>query len=198
MANYEVVAAVSMTLSGVLTEALAVLTPLPAGPPPKAELHDLQFDNSSGDPGLTVFLFEVGEDPSARNRPRLRENTPPDVTIRKAPMALLLRYLLTAWGGNQETQQRILGRAIQALYDKPILSGPDLKGVLAGSDEAIKMTMSPLSLEERTRVFHAVQRAYRLSVCYEARVINLDSEQTARARPVGRRTLDFEELENDE
>jgi len=55
--------------------------------------------------------------------------------------------------------------------------------------------MSPLSLEERTRVWHAVQKPYRLSVSYEVRVVNLDSEIDASFKPVGRRTLDFDELE---
>ncbi|HKX30466.1 MAG TPA: DUF4255 domain-containing protein [Blastocatellia bacterium] len=190
MPSFEVIRAVSKTLEKVLTEALSVL---PSTPAPRAELNDLQFTSPPTNPLLTIFLFEAGEDPSARNRPRIRESVPPTLTLKKPPMALLLRYLLTPWGGNQETQQLILGRALQTLYDKAILSGPDLEGELAGTDEALKVTMSPLSLEERTRVWHAVQKPYRLSVSYEVRVINLDSEVSNALALTRRRSLDYEE-----
>jgi hypothetical protein len=196
VANFEVIAAVSETLRFVLKAAMDAKIPGVA-----VELSDLQFETPPPETLLlTIFLFEVGEDPSARNRPNNRETTPPpDMKIRKPPVALLLRYLLTAWGKFEpvglNTPQRILGRAIQTLYDKAILSGPDLQGVLAGTDAALKVTMSPLSLEERTRVWHAVQQRYRLSVAYEVRVVNLDSEETKSVKPVGRRTLDFDELE---
>ncbi|HYP27438.1 MAG TPA: DUF4255 domain-containing protein [Blastocatellia bacterium] len=192
MANFQVIAAVSETLAVVLTDALSILDGQP-----RAELHDLQFDTPPATAQLTLFLFEIGEDPSARNRPRIRNIDPPDFEVRKPPVALLLRYLLTAWGGDQVSAQLILGRAIQVLYDKAILSGPDLKGVLANTDEVLKVTMSPLSLEERTRVWHAVQKPYRLSVSYEVRVVDLDSEDVTRFNPVTRRTLDFDGLEGE-
>lgn len=197
MANYAVIAAVSETLKAVLLETLSTLSS-EEEPKLSVDIHDLQFADPPSGMLLTIFLFEVGEDPSARNRPRLRENTPPDVTIRKPPMALLLRYLLTAWAGDRATEQKILGRAIQTLYDRPILSGPDLQGVLINTDEALKVSLAPLSLEDLTRVWHSVQRPYRLSVSYEVRVANLDAEETGRVRPVGRRALDFEELGNNE
>jgi hypothetical protein len=197
VANFEVIAAVSESLRVTLENALSAVDVIPK---PTAVLHDLQFNTPLSDPQLTIFLFEIGEDPSARNRPRQREIELPDIKIRKPPIALVLRYLLTAWGGaqpddKQRTPQLILGRAIQTLYDKAVLSGPDLQGVLANTDEALKITMSPLSLEERTRVWHSVHKPYRLSVSYEVRVINLDSETETAAKPVGRRTLDFDELE---
>jgi Pvc16 N-terminal domain len=191
VAKYEVIAAVSETLRVVLTAALSVVDGAP-----EAVLHDLQFDTPPTTPQLTIFLFEIAEDPSARNRPRVRETDPPDLKIRKPPVALLLRYLLTAWGSDPKTAQLILGRTIQALYDKAILSGPDFAGpddVLVGTDEVLKVTMAPLSLEERTRVWHAVQKPYRLSVSYEVRVVNLESADVTLAKPVTRRTLEMSE-----
>ena len=38
------------------------------------------------------------------------------------------------------------------------------------------MWEAPLTLEELTRVWHAVQKPYRLSVSYDVRVIKIDSE----------------------
>jgi hypothetical protein len=172
----------------VLTNALSALGP---PPPPIAQVHDLQGTISTNPAQLTIFLFEVGEDPSARNRPRIRGSAPPDLTLTKPPMALLLRYLLTPWSGDRLTDHKILGRAMQVLYDEAILSGPDLSGSLSGTNQALKITMAPLSLDERARVWYSVQRPYHLSVSYEVRVVNLDAERLDRIKPVSRRSLDF-------
>jgi hypothetical protein len=185
VANFEVIAAVSDTLKATLEAALGAL----------AKVAFLDVEAPPVEATLTIFLFEVGEDPSARNHARVRETEPPTLKIRKPPMALLLRYLMTSWGGDEPTRQRILGRTMQALYDKAVLSGLDLKGVLTNTDEHLKVTLAPLSLEERTRVWHAVQKPYRLSLSYEVRVVNLDSAPGVEVTPVTRRTADFEGLE---
>lgn len=192
MPDSGVIAAVSETLQTVLTEALSTLQPDPA---PVAEVHDLQGTISTNPARLTLFLFEVGEDPSARNHPRVRGSAPPNVTVQKPPMALLLRYLLTPWGGDRPTEHRILGRVMQVLYDNAILSGPALLGNLKDTDQALKITLSPLTLDERSRVWFAVQRPYRLSASYEVRVVKLDSETVAQFTPVNRRSLEFASLE---
>jgi hypothetical protein len=189
VANFEVIAAVSDTLKVTLKEALTASIPT-------AEVEFLDVDKPPAKETLTIFLFEVGEDPSARNHARVRETEPPNLQIRKPPMALLLRYLMTSWGGDHLTMQKILGRTMQVLYDKPVLSGLDLQGVLKNTDETLKVTLSPLSLEERTRVWHAVQKPYHLSVSYEVRVVNLDSAEGVNVAPVTRRTADFAGLEN--
>jgi hypothetical protein len=191
VADYTVIAAVSETLRTALAEAL---TTIPMNPAPEALFLDVNAPPAKA--SLSIFLFEVGEDPSARNHPRVRDTTPPMMTISKPPMALLLRYLMTPWGGDEDSRQKILGRTMQALYDKSMLSGLDLKGVLAGTDEQLKVTLAALSLEERTRVWHAVQKPYHLSVSYEVRVVNLESKSAEEATPVTRRTADFEGLEN--
>ena len=192
MPNFEVIADVSLTLENVLTDSLSVLQP---PPPPVAQVHDLQGDIPPAPATLTLFLFDVAEDPSARNRPRIREAVPPNsITIRKPPLALMLRYLLTPWSGDRFTDHRILGRVMQTLYDGAIISGTQLAGGLAGSDQALKITPASLTLDERSRVWFSVQKPYRLSVAYEVRVVNLDSDVADSQRPVGSRRLDYEEL----
>jgi hypothetical protein len=188
MSDFEVVAAVSETLVSVLTNAIAPLD----NPPPIVELSDLQGNIATTPARLTMFLFEAGEDPSARNRPRLREFSGGNTALTNPPMAIVLRYLVTAWGGDRITEHRLLGRTMQVMYDGALISGPDLQGTsLRGSNETLKVTLSPLSLENLTRVFWSVQRPYRLSLSYEIRVVNLDSERT-RVRPAVRtRTADY-------
>jgi len=184
--DFGVIADVSTTLEKVLTTALSTLNP-----PSVAQVHDLQGSISTTPARLTIFLYEAVEDPSARNRPRVQGTAPPDLTLQKPPMALLLRYMMTPWSGNRFTDHLILGRAMQVLYDGAIISGTQLQGGLAGTDQALKITLQLLTLEERTRVWHSVQKPYRLSVVYEVRVVNL-VPVTRRVIPsVKGRSLDF-------
>lgn len=184
--SFGVIADVSATLQQVLTDALSVLNP----GPPVAEVSDLQGTIETAPARVTLFLFEVAEDPSTKNRPRLRSSAPPDVLLSKPPMALILRYMLTPWSGDRNTDQTMLGRVMQVLYDGAIISGAQLLGSLANTDQALKITLVPITLDDRTRVWYSVQKPYRLSLTYEVRVVNLYSQQTDRARPVGQRTVD--------
>jgi Pvc16 N-terminal domain len=119
-----------------------------------------------------------------RNRPHVLTTTVPDLTRKRPPMALLLRYMMTPRSGDRVTDHRIMGRTLQVLYDGAILSGVRLQGTLIGTDEALKVTLAPITLEERARVWYAIQKPYRLSVTYEVRVVNLDSEDAEHIAPV--------------
>jgi hypothetical protein len=184
VADFGVVSDVSATLVAALDNQLGTLVP-----PARAELNDLAGAVPAG-LVLTVTLYEILEDPPSRNRPPVREVNGAAVITRKPPMALLLRYLLTPWGGDQPTEQRIVGRAMQVLYDDAILDGVQLRDGLRGSADTLKVTLAPLTLEERTRVWWAIQKPYRLSLNYEVRVVNLDALAQRRAAPVQSRTLD--------
>ncbi|HVO01320.1 MAG TPA: DUF4255 domain-containing protein [Candidatus Cybelea sp.] len=186
MADYSVIADVSETLRAVLDDAFQALGAVP----PVAEVHDLTGQIPTNPARLTLFLYEVVEDPSQRNRPPLQELVPPSLTLQRPPMALLLRYMMTPWSGDRATDHRILGRTMQTLYDGAILSGPTLQGGLAGTSDALKLKLAPLSLDERSRIWHAIQRPYRLSVSYEVRVVNLDATVLETRPPIGTRRLD--------
>lgn len=185
MPDYSVIADVSDTLRSVLTDAFTTLGPTP----PIAEVHDLSGVISTNPARLTIFLFEVVEDGTLRNRRPLQGTMPPSLTLQKPPMALLLRYLMTPWSGDQFTDHRILGRTLQTLYEDAIISGPSLQGGLVGSSQALKVKLAPLQLEERSRIWHAIQRPYRLSLTYEVRVVNLDATTFETRPPVATRQL---------
>jgi len=186
--------ATSLTLQNLLTAAVADLV-VPPATPPVAIIHDLQGTIDVAPPRLTLFLYEVGEDPSARNRPHRRLNVPPDYEIQRPDMALSLKYLITPWSGDRDTDQRLLERVLRTLYDGAILAGSVLDGALAGTAEALKVTLLPLTIEERTRIWHAVEKPYRLSVVYEVRVVPIRSTAFEEQSPVSRRSLDYGELE---
>jgi hypothetical protein len=139
---------------------------------------DLENNNSVR---LSMYLYRILENPYMKNR------FPVDGTggkLRKAPLTLDLYYLLTPLVGTPREQMIVLGKTMQVLYDRPILEGADLSGSLGTNGEAIRLVLNPVSLEELTRVWQALEIPYRLSVCYLARVIILDSEQEQFGQPV--------------
>jgi hypothetical protein len=188
VADSDVVSDVSAVLEQVLTGAMSTLAQ-PPQPAPIARIHDLSGAISTSPPLLTLFLYEICEDPSMRSRPRVREPDGNGYQLRKPPMALILRYLITAWAGDRITEERMLGSVMHALYDEAILSGTTLTGSLAGLDEPLNVTLAPLTLDEKARVWWAIQKPYRLSLNYELRVAYIDSEAVIRAQPVTRRDL---------
>ncbi|MEA2492353.1 MAG: hypothetical protein QOJ29_264, partial [Thermoleophilaceae bacterium] len=113
MANSDVISAVSETLESRLSAGLSTLGP----PPPTARLHDLVTPVTSDPPTVTLFLYQIVEDPTVRNRAKTTRVVNGEVRILKQPLGLCLHYMVTAWGGDRHTEQRMLGRVLQVLYD---------------------------------------------------------------------------------
>jgi hypothetical protein len=146
---------------------------------------DLENNNSVR---LSMYLYRILENPYMKNR------FPVDGTggkLRRAPLTLDLYYLLTPLVGTPREQMIVLGKTMQVLYDRPILEGMDLSGSLGTTGEAIRLVLNPVSLEELTRVWQALEIPYRLSVCYLARVIILDSEQEQFGQPIVSRRIAY-------
>src|SRR3954469_24128665 len=183
MANSDVISAVSETLESRLTAGLSTL----GTPPPTARLHDLATPVTSDPPTVTLFLYQIVEDPSVRNPPKTTRIVNGDVRIRKQPLGLCLHYMVSAWGGDRHTEQRMLGRVLQVLYDDAVLDGPELAGVLAGTPATLHVSLAALELEDRARVWSAIGQTYRLSINYEVRVVNVDVESEIKAAAVGER-----------
>jgi Pvc16 N-terminal domain len=138
----------------------------------------LENDNSVR---LSIYLYRIVENPYMKNRFPIAGNGGKQ---RKPPLTLDLYYLLTPLVGTPREQQIVLGKAMQALYDRAILESPDLEGSLGESGEEIRVILNSVSLEELTRVWQALEIPYRLSVCYTARVAIMDSEQERFLAPV--------------
>jgi hypothetical protein len=145
---------------------------------------DLQDDDSVH---LSVYLYRILEDPHTKNRSPVPGN---GANLRKAPLTLDLYYMLTPLLGLPRDQQLVLGKTMQILYDRTSLSGPDLQGSLAGGDP-IRVILNPVTLEETTRVWQALELSYRLSVCYIARVVIVDSTVERLVQPVLQTTAIF-------
>jgi Pvc16 N-terminal domain len=183
VASSDVISAVSLTLEARLTAALSVL----GNPAPVAQLNDLTQVVTGDPPTVTLFLYQVVEDRSVRNRAKSSRIVNGNVLVRKQPLGLCLHYMVSAWGGDRHTEQRMLGRVLQVLYDDAVLDGAELAGTLAGTPASLHVSLAALELEDRARVWSAIGQTYRLSINYEVRVVNVDAETEVGAVPVGER-----------
>jgi hypothetical protein len=103
----------------------------------------------------------------------------------RAHLPLDLHFLITAWGNDAESEYAILGAAIQALEDVPILAGPLLAGTAAfAPTESVQIVLEELSTEAVMRTFDSLSIAYRLSVPYIARVVRVDGRKVTVTPPV--------------
>jgi hypothetical protein len=188
MSDHGAIREMSVALETMLTAAMAPLT-VPPNPAPVAQIHDLRPPPGGTPPVLTLFLYEISEDSTLRNRPSSTTLVASRYESTKPRLPLILRYLVTPWAGDRATEQLMMGRVLQVLYDSPNRPGATLPLGLADL-EVVSITLAPLTLEERTRVWWSIQQPYRLSLNYEVRVIEIDPERVDVADPVRRRVFD--------
>ena len=169
MSNPLAVAAVTATLRQILFDAVnadlngaAVSTK----PPDKAREAD---DGNQ----LNLFLYQPAVDGSMRNQ------DPPGGF---AALPLQLNYLITAYGANDDDRlaHRVLGTAMSALHDHPVLSRDEIRTALAGNDlhrqvERIRVSWLPLSVDDMSKLWTAFQTHYRVSAAYQACVVLIES-----------------------
>jgi hypothetical protein len=146
--------------------------------------NDLKDDDAVR---LSIYLYRVVEDPYVKNQP---VTAGPGRRLRRAPLTLDLYFLVTPLVGTPREQQIVLGKVLQVFHDRAILQGPDV-GPLAEADEELRIVLNPVSLEETTRVWQALELSYRLSVGYVVRAALLDSARERLSQRVVDRTNEY-------
>jgi Pvc16 N-terminal domain len=186
MSNASVIAAVTGALVNILTNRFSS-DPSLSG----VNVTSLPIDKTRTGPNtnsnqLNLYLYQTLPNAGWRNL------DPPGV-IRpgesgNSPLALNLYYLFTAFGvdNSELLSQRILGTAMSVLHDRPLLDVTDLKNALPGIDpgdqiERVRFSPQPLSLEEISKLWTALQTQYRLSTTYLASVVLVDSQQSTKS-----------------
>lgn len=145
--------------------------------------------NDDSQPGLSFFLYQIGENVHLKNQGVQETDTG---NTRHPPLPLQLFYLLTAYAKARETEQQIMGRAMQILHDNKVLRGSLLKGSLAGTFEEITVMMNPLSVDEMNKLWSLfVGKSYRLSVAYKVSPVLLDSTREESVDRVIKKTVKF-------
>lgn len=137
-------------------------------------------------PGVILFLYRVQLSQHARTLPP-RSNTG------RSALPLDLHYLLFPWVENAQHEALLLAFTMRALESHPVFGPGDLADGGFSESEGVQVTLGELSNEDLMRIWDALEPAYRLSVPYVARVVQLDLEPDVEARPVVVRDLTFEQ-----
>lgn len=134
--------------------------------------------------GVSLWLYRLQRDGETLNQPP-RRIAPGELEPR--PLPLRLHYLVTPIVDHAtrplapELEQHVLGKALQVLHDVGSLRGPLLRDDLSGEALEIFVRMEPLSLEEITRVWDALDLSYQLCVSYEVSVVPILSGRALEA-----------------
>ena len=210
MSNGLAIAAVTSTLRFVLDQALQHPHPGQVGGARVTTVRPDQLTDSSLTPGpsINVFLYQVTPN-HAWNLADLPTRGP-DGSLSQRPLAALdLQYLITCHGQDDSLDaQRLLGRTVTALAVTPVLTRDVVADAmdaysaetettflaeadLAAQVELVKMSPTPMSLEELSKLWSVMlQTPYLLSVTYTATVVLIEADVTPRAvLPVRSRNL---------
>lgn len=164
----------------------------------------IQIEGAEARPQLNVFLHQATPNAAWRNV-GLPSRDGQGVRLGNPPLALDLHYLVTAYGVTDLQAEVLLGYAMQLLHETPVLArdairtalnppnapvdGSSLPAVyqalrasdLADQYEQIKITPAPMSTEEMSKLWSALQAHYRPTSAYHVSVVLIEATQPARA-----------------
>jgi hypothetical protein len=158
-------------------------------------------------PLLNLFLYQVGRNSGWHNRNARTHDADGNRTA-APPLAVDLRYLITAYGSKAYQAEALLAHALVALHDRPVLTrdyiADSLKlpvtpekidkqlaaSGLAEQVESVQLSVDNFSVDDLSRLWSAFQLGLRPSVSLLATVLLLSSRRTPRTTlPVTSRTI---------
>ncbi|MDO8149691.1 DUF4255 domain-containing protein [Isoptericola sp. b515] len=211
MSNTHAIAAVTSTVRYLLQQAVDAEPDPVAGRKvttlSPARLGELGTETNPAS-GLNVFLYQVTPN-HAWNLTDLPTRSRGGAVVQPPVAALDLSYLITAYGDEAALEpERYLARAELALAANPVLTRDVVEDAtalyggetgttflqradLADQAEAVKLSPTPLSLEELSKLWGVLGTPYLLSQTYTATVVVLEAEAPRRrALPVRTRQID--------
>jgi hypothetical protein len=134
---------------------------------------------------INLYLYQVLEHAFAKNQPRVALD---DRSLQSPPLTLSLYYLLTPYASDALSAHKVLGHAMRIFYDNAIITDAALTDSLRLATDRLSIVLLSTKLEDLTRIWNALQTPYRLSVCYEVRVVPIESARVEQTQRVTSRT----------
>lgn len=184
MSNALAVGAVTATLRNLLFAGLADEL---SGGTVTTKSPDLARDSNDTTNQVNLFLYHVTYDAAWLNM-----NIPNQIKPNESgfpPLPLVLHYLITAYGENDDAldpvSHRLLGTAMRVLHDHPLLGADEIKIALNGNDlgdqvERVRITPEPLTIDEMSKLWTTFQTNYRISTAYQVSVVLIESERATK------------------
>jgi hypothetical protein len=173
MADYSIIADISAYLVKMLREKM-VPEPIPS--PNNIEV------SSPGDQDvdyiLGLYLYNIAEE-MAMATPNFMTTT--RLRLQRPPRPYALYYMLFINGSSQmglkaNDIQKIIGRAAQVVNDGGSVNSRMLQPWLEDDEAPILITPAKMELEEKVRVFSAINKPYQVSLFYKVSPVMLSSE----------------------
>lgn len=167
-----------MSASSVISDVTSTLQDLLKNEQRPANTFDVSLKSPAdevpqqGKPKVNLFAYRVIENAFAKNQER--QAIGPGA-LEYPPLWLNIFFLLTPFAEEKLDELRVFGEAMRVLHDNSIIPRARLKGVLENTDEELHVELCPFSLEQLAQIWSALDKPYRLSVCYEVRTVYIDS-----------------------
>ena len=166
MASPSVVRDMGETLASVLQTAL---TGMVASANVRIATPDIFHElKPTPQPTCTIFLYRVAVNPATNNEPGVS----PESVSRPLP-PVDLSHLITPWAKDPRDEHLMLGRILQGLYDRAVLSGTDLIGASWAPGDTVRLALEPMTMQEQFCIWDSVEMPYRLSLSCVARIVGL-------------------------
>lgn len=137
-------------------------------------------DDAAPTPVVSFWLFKVSRMADRLNDPPVRIASG---RLRPPPLPLRLEYLVTPLAATAITEHRLMGHILQAMADHAIVGAAHLPAAFVRDGvPTLSIHHEPQTLEELTRIWHALQEPYALSTAYAVHYVPL---QALREEPEG-------------
>ena len=172
MADYPIIADVSAYIVRMLREKMC---PEPIPSPNNIEISSPLSQDVDYIVGL--YLYDIVEDVQVTT-PRLIERGRAE--LQKPPRPYALYYMVFINGSSQmglkaPDIQKIIGRVAQIVNDNSSVRPNELQSWLTSQEPPITLTQAKISLEEKVRVWQAINKPYQISLFYKAAPVYLSS-----------------------
>lgn len=173
MADYTIISDVSAYIVRTLREKMC---PEPIPSPNNIEISspaDQDVDYIVG-----LYLYDVREESDITQRPLMQRG---QVQLQKPPRPYGLYYMVFINGSSQmglkaPDIQKIIGRVAQIVNDNSSVLPNQLQNWLDTQEPPIVLSQAKISLEEKVRVWQAINKPYQISLFYKAAPVFLSSE----------------------
>ena len=172
MADYSIISDVSAYIVKTLRDKMC---PEPIPSPNNIEISSPASQDVDYIVGL--YLYDIREDVEVTQPNYIRHGR---VQLQKAPRPYALYYMVFINGGGQmglkdHDVQKIIGKVAQIVNDNNAVNPGSLQSWLTTEKPPIVLSQARISLEEKVRVWQAINKPYQVSLFYRAAPVLLSS-----------------------
>jgi hypothetical protein len=170
VANYQSIGSVAEAVARLLQQSWQPA--LLGGIEPQFEVYQGKDFSTPMAQGVSVFVYQVNVD-------QVQRTLPSAVPDHRRPLPVRVSFLLTAWGQDASTEHDLLGWAMRAIADNPVLSSGFLNAAVPGvfpPSETVELVPMEMSNNDVFLLWQVLPGSLQLSVPYIARVVRIESD----------------------